>query len=151
MARTLDAKKLKRPIARRQKFASPPEIVRLEEREVIQYYAARRGKISDALMKLARPLLDEAQPTTVEQAQDVIALAALAWNVAVLDDPDEYSKAVAGLRVAENGKASERTLALLVSRKRELFPDDDRMVINFEVQIAGDGLRLLAASAVTGR
>ncbi|MFW6163523.1 MAG: hypothetical protein ACODAJ_12200 [Planctomycetota bacterium] len=86
-------------------------------------------------MKLAGPMLDDDDPTPVELA---IFLAAVAWNMAGFGEEKRRSE----LRRVSRDMAPEdfdlrvrvrQTVKDLIRRKLDLFPDDDRYIVDYEV------------------
>jgi len=108
----------------------------------------RPRKMSEVLMDFAQPLLD-----IVDDAgfKNVIILASLCWNLSFLSEQeqqkhlktivDELSKPDPLIRPELDAWARK-----LLQRKKALFADDRRMVVNHEVVDEKDGQRLFVIS-----
>jgi hypothetical protein len=103
------------------------------------------GKASAALLEVADPLLELARdPDEMEKA---LALALLAWNLSLLPEKERMermAKVIEGIvpGVAEDAQVNREELfdafreiiAVLISRKLQLFPLDDRHLVDVEVR-----------------
>jgi len=109
------------------------------------------SKLSEAVLEVGEPLLNEA--SSREQFEQAIMLTVMAWNFSLMD-PGDVTDAL--------GRAIEKTnsdfddayafvqlLGALIDRKLELYPDDDRMIIDYEVNVNKRGPNLLVAYALT--
>ena len=106
-------------------------------------------KMSEVLQEFAEPLLDT--PDGDEYFEGIISLAAISWNISFLPEKKQQKR----LRhiVHKIGKSDplasidvEDCIRMLLERKKTLFADDRRMVVNFEVVDEKDGQRLLVMS-----
>lgn len=110
-------------------------------------------KLSVALKKVAEPLL-EALPGRRRRREvlRVMRLAMLAWNAAVSLAPEDTGRELdeVSRRIYRDPQAAREIvlpmLQLLVERKRQLFPHDDRLVIDVEVLEVKDEFRIVAVS-----
>jgi hypothetical protein len=110
-------------------------------------------KMSVVLKKVAEPLL-EVLPERRQRSDvlTVMRLAMLAWDTSVMFAPEELDKALEKLsrEVFRSDEAMREIalplLQLLVARKRKLFPDDDRFVMDVEVREEEDEFRIVAVS-----
>jgi hypothetical protein len=86
-------------------------------------------KISDALLALVRPILDEvgADNITRVDLQRIVTVAATVWNASLLPDSQSLFEDARGL-VGEDS-----LLDTLVERRRSLFANDRRFITDFEV------------------
>jgi hypothetical protein len=122
---------------------------------VLGSVAPRPGelKMSDALEQVARPLLDGLpEGSGLKGVRTVMLLAMASWNVSVLRSPEQTDQDLQQLshRFAQGSREFPEItlplLRLLAERKRLLFPDDDRVVMDVEVEDRGDHFYIVAAS-----
>ena len=108
--------------------------------------------MSDVLEQFVEPYLKFAR--TAEEQRKLFSLATLAWNAAFLP-PGDCEKMIAEVLHASLPAAAERVKAdakdivdMLVVRKRLLFADNTRRIINFEITETADGFHLAVASTL---
>jgi len=109
-------------------------------------------KMSDVLEQFVEPYLRF--PRTAEEHRKLLTLATLAWNAALLP-PGDCEKMItevlhAGLpAAAEQVRAEAKDIVdMLVLRKRLLFADNSRRIINFDFTETADGFHLAVASTL---
>lgn len=106
------------------------------------------GKLSAAILDFARPLTENVDDDHFERA---VTLAILCWNVALLpEDKQEAELRKIASKMAEDAPAgfADETMTWtrwLVNRKKKLFADDCRMVVNYTVEDRGDSHHLFVA------
>jgi hypothetical protein len=125
-------------------------------------------KLSAALIELCEPF--EPENLTTKEFENLIALAAVAWNIAVLPKEERLEKLTAFVdeipkmrqeleyeigSVLDDG--SKNTIApatttlhfigAMIQRKEELFPNDQRLIMDFNVKDSPEGPHLTVASA----
>ena len=107
-------------------------------------------KMSEVLLDFAEPLLGESDDDRHFRA--AISIAAVSWNMAFLP-PKEWKVALSEVsKDMPKGDAFtdpeiREVLHSLVDRKKALFADDNRIIINYQVVGEGARPRLLVASA----
>ncbi len=87
------------------------------------------GKVSDALVDVAQPLLAQ-QPTTVETTTRILMLAQLVWNATITESM--LSK-LPGMLAAEMGLSEETCTDMVVPlarRKVAWYPNDTRYIVD---------------------
>lgn len=126
-------------------------------------------KLSAALIELCEPFEPENMSTM--EFENLIALAAVAWNIAVLPKDERLEKLTAFMETmpdmkeelvteidsvlhddSKNSDFAPATTMLhligaMIQRKDELFPDDIRLVLNYEVKDSPEGPHLTVSSA----
>ncbi len=126
-------------------------------------------KLSAALIELCEPF--EPDILSTKQFENLIALAAVAWNIAVLPKEERLERLTAFIETMPNMKEeleseidtvlhddSKNTdfapattmlhfIGAMIQRKDELFPNDDRIVVNFNVKDNPEGPYLTVSSA----
>ncbi|MFQ6036291.1 MAG: hypothetical protein ACE5NM_10685 [Sedimentisphaerales bacterium] len=108
-------------------------------------------KMSEVLLDFAEPFLET---LTDEQFEAGISFAAICWNISFL--PEREQRKLLRSLVDELGKSDplarfdvEDCARMLLERRRTLFADDRRMIVNYKVIDEGDSHRLLVMSAFT--
>jgi hypothetical protein len=114
-----------------------------------------QGKISDALVDVAKPALDQ-QSSDLETCEKIMALTMLAWNaVAIKEETGEpiLSKML-GILAVQTGfseQACAEIIAPLAKRKMEKYPNDRRIVMNVQVtEMDGGRFHVMATSMDRG-
>ncbi|WP_224249985.1 hypothetical protein [Hyalangium gracile] len=111
------------------------------------------SKMSDALEQVARPLLENMPDELgLHGTRTAVLMAAASWNAAVTHSPEETEQALQELArlFANDSPTLEKLtlpfLRLLAERKRQLFPRDDRLIMEVNVEDRGDHFYLTASS-----
>jgi len=107
-------------------------------------------KMSEVILDFAEPLLDAIDDD--ELFEKAISCAVACWNLSFL--PEKKQKKLVLSMVNELGKSDQLTrfeaedcTRMLLERKRILFADEKRIVVNYKVVEEGDYHRLLVMSA----
>ena len=125
-------------------------------------------KISQALLDISKPFRTDED--SVEKLREIIMLAATAWNITILPEQERIEtliKAVEKIptmqqdlkadmaKFVENGyqidKLSQASLmfqavAVMIKRKEQMYPDDNRSVVEFSVEDTPRGYHIKAAA-----
>src|SRR5690606_21738769 len=97
-----------------------------------EYWAPADDKISTRLDRVAKPLLDDLPADAgIEEKGVAYQLAAIAWN---LDVTDEEGSTVTAEISDSLGAEGRGLVEALRERKRTLFPDDRRMIVDMSVR-----------------
>jgi hypothetical protein len=104
-------------------------------------------RISESLQQLLDPYFDE--NTTGEEFRRMTVLAVLAWNRAVLPEQrgQEVIREARQHFPAEDEKTFLDLMEELVRRKRKLFPDDHRLIVDVEACKESDGTYYITAAS----
>jgi phage gp29-like protein len=126
-------------------------------------------KLSAALIELCEPF--ELKDISTKEFEKLIALAAVAWNIAVLPKEERLEKLTAFVdEIPEMREELENEIdtvlhddskntdfapattmlhfiGAMIQRKEELFPNDDRIIMNFNIKDNPEGPYLTVASA----
>ncbi len=126
-------------------------------------------KLSAALIELCEPF--EPENLSAKEFEKLIALAAVAWNIAVLPKEERLEKLTAFIETMPNMKEELETeidtvlhddskdtdfapattmlhfIGAMIQRKDELFPNDIRIVLNYNVKDSPEGPHLTVSSA----
>jgi hypothetical protein len=110
--------------------------------KIVQRRAGRR--VSEILMEFAEPWLDHVE--TDDQRRVVISIAVLAWNLARL--PDSERRDAKNLEMAEKvGEAGMSILNEMIARKLILYPEEKRIILDFEITADGGRMRVDVATS----
>ena len=110
-----------------------------------------QGKISDALVDVAKPFLDQ-QSSDLETCERIMALTMLAWNAVAMKEETGESmlSEMLGILAEQTGfseQACAEIIAPLAMRKMEKYPNDRRIVMNVQVtEMDGDRFHVTATS-----
>lgn len=117
--------------------------------QTLQVYAGEpTGKMSEMLKELRRPYL----PPNMDSAmyQHLVLLGVVAWNIACQPRATEAAELEKVLQLLNNRPAAQPDmrwmLTALVARKRRLFDDNKRRIIQYQVSETKDQFRLSVAS-----
>ena len=126
-------------------------------------------KLSAVLIELCEPF--EPQNITTKEFENLIGLAAVAWNIAVLPKEERLEKLTAFVEempemreelehevdtVLHDGSKDTdfapattmlHFIGAMIQRKDELFPDDNRLILEFNVKDSPEGPHLTVSSA----
>jgi phage gp29-like protein len=126
-------------------------------------------KLSAALIELCEPF--EPDILSTKELENLIALAAVAWNIAVLPKEERLERLTAFIETMPNMKEKLESeidtvlhddsknsdfapattmlhfIGAMIQRKDELFPNDDRIVVNYNLKDNPEGPYLTVSSA----
>lgn len=111
------------------------------------------NKISEAILDFAYPLLERCQ--TPEEEDKALTIAIIAWNVCLLpeEEADSFIENMCKELTKDDdhqGRAAfDEIMEYLVSRKKEFFDHDKRLVVNYEITHYEDRLHLQVAAEVS--
>lgn len=96
-----------------------------------------RKKLSLAILEVADPLLE--LDLDKKARNNFISLAILAWNLSLMPESKRAAHIrtfFAGFQITMSRAAVTEVhefITMLMDRKRRMYPDDDRFVVNFEI------------------
>ncbi len=108
-------------------------------------------KLSTRILYLAKPLTDNVDDDHFEM---VITLAVLCWNLALLPEDEQERELRRLLRKMTQGSLArfasevEAWARMLVDRKRTLFGDDRRPVVDFAISAEAGSRQLFVTSTL---
>jgi hypothetical protein len=126
-------------------------------------------KLSEALIELCEPF--EPEKLSTKEFENLIGLAAVAWNIAVLPEEERLEKladfvdtmplmrdeleceidTVLHADSKDTGVAPATTtlhfIGAMIQRKDNLFPKDNRLVLNYNVKDSPEGPHLTVSSS----
>jgi hypothetical protein len=108
-------------------------------------------KMSNALEDVIEPFVQEVE--TLDAMKNLVSIGAIAWNLALLPPEEtkkELPKLIKGLTMDfGDSEMLIDVINQLIERKRKMFPNVDRYIVNFEVEDVGDGWHLSVASTLS--
>ena len=135
-------------LRRKQRQRRPPG-----ERSPFSLGAPAGVRMSDVLGRFVRPFEDQADGE--EAYRRLLTLGVVAWNAAMVPDPDEREEMVDEVIdkvVREEGPggqtACEEIVNQLIERKKRYFAHYRRPIVSFVLEDMGDGYHLTVMSAI---
>ncbi len=107
------------------------------------------AKMSDMIEVILGSYIDE--PESTNAFTNLIGLAVMAWNTTLLpaDKQDESLDHLKNLfPQAEDLEMAKEMVAILMKRKLEIFPEVNRIIVDFSVVPDGDGWDIEIASTL---
>ena len=125
-------------------------------------------KLSAALIELCEPF--EPKNISTKEFSNLIGLAAMAWNIAVFPKEERLEKLTSFIETMPNMKEELKAeidtmlhddskdtdfapatttlhfIGAMIQRKDELFPNDNRIIMNFNVKDSPEGPHLTVSS-----
>ncbi len=104
-------------------------------------------RLSERLVDLIAPYRED--DLTADDYKTLIAAAASAWNLSLLPGQERGEALAQALRHAgaRNRQEPAELIAALMQRKQQLFPDDDRAIVHWEVSESDDEFHVVVASS----
>lgn len=137
--------------------AANPALAAMAERlgvgsKVVTTESIGQQKMSEVLEEFLAPLVGDATGTPLAQLRSVFGFGVVVWNLALTTETQEDFDAAFGELLGTFSEEPEERDALtsqaraLASRKRLLFPEDQRVIASFNLHYVGKVLRLEVAS-----
>jgi len=111
-------------------------------------------KMSEVILEFAQPLLDVVNDDA--STKHIIAFAIDAWNFAIIQEQSGSKALEKMMRETAKSGTDEATIVrykpyfdMLFQRKRELFPDNQRMILDYEFTESRDNFHLNVLSYST--
>jgi len=115
-----------------------------------KFPAVPEKKMSDVLVDFAEPLLQNLDDDRL--FDEAIAFAALCWNLALIPSQEQRAHVNEAVNAMARSGLFERygieqSIQMLLNRKRTLFADCSRLIVDYDIVDGPNGPRLLAVSA----
>ena len=110
-------------------------------------------KMSEVLEEFVEPYLDAAHNHS--QREKLFSIAIIAWNLAILPESDRQSMINKFLKEALNTndpltrQDTKGILDELIARKQKFFANNQRLIVDFELQDTGSSFHLSVASMLS--
>ena len=105
-------------------------------------------RVSERLVDLIAPYREDG--CTPERYEMLIGAAATAWNLSLLSEaerPEALRQSLRRAKVRDEEGVAE-VIVTLMRRKEQLFPDDHRTIVSWEVSTSGGQCHVTVASLV---
>ncbi len=110
------------------------------------------ARVSDRLVKVAEPLLSTlGKGQGLDTVEGIITLAAIVWNLgsAAELEPRVLDEMIGEVERTVPAPITRSDIEALLERRLDLYPDDRRMVLHFEVtRNPKGGFNVVAASTI---
>ena|GEM_PF-4669259 len=107
-------------------------------------------KMSDILLEYAKPFMDTVESDNKEEYENAIRISMMLWNCAIMQEGAKSRKEIMKmLKPAMPDAESKSVVKYMLERKRQMYPDNRRMMINYELSETADGFHLYVASTVS--
>ena len=116
--------------------------------------AESEKEMSEVLVDFAEPLLENINDESAGGFDEAIAFAALCWNLALLSSAEQRAhlrealNAMTGSHLFER-RGIEQSIQMLLNRKKTLFADYRRLIVDYENTDAGNGSHVLELVATS--
>lgn len=106
-------------------------------------------KMSDILLEYGEPLLDTIDSDNKAEYEKAIMISMMLWNCAIMQEAPKGRKKIEKMLKPIMPDAESRSVVkYMLERKREMFPDNKRMIMNYELAETPDGFHLSVASTI---
>jgi len=102
--------------------------------------------MSDALLEYAEPFMDVVYTDNKKEYERAIMMAVCLWNAAIMREEGNEQGANRLLEPLMEDAESKGVVHYMLNRKREMFPDISRYILDYEVTERGDDFHLSVAS-----
>jgi hypothetical protein len=103
-------------------------------------------KVSEILLEFAEPWLDEV--ANDDHRRKVVGMAVVAWNMARSADSERRKEK--NSEMAEKlGEAGMTILNDMITRKLALYPDEERIILDFEITTDGEKMRVEVVASLS--
>jgi len=109
----------------------------------------RLEKMSDILLEYGEPLLETIVSNNKAEYEKAIMMLMMIWNCAIIqEEPKGWNEAKRMLKPLMFNAESKSVVRYMLERKQEMFPDNKRMIMNYELHETTDGFHLSVASTI---
>ena len=113
----------------------------------------KKNKISQAILNYARPLLEECDNYNYNYYHNAISFAVIVWNLCLLpeNERETYYKELLNLMCGDDLEERvvwAKLIKIFMKRKKEMFPNDNRFIVNYKLIDRGKRMELTVAATV---
>jgi len=106
-------------------------------------------KMSDILLEYGIPLLDAIDSEDKKEYEKAIMMSIMLWNCAIMQEGPKGKKGIEKmLKPMMPDAESKSVVRYMLVRKHEMFPQNKRMIMNYELTETADGFHLTVASTI---
>jgi len=108
-------------------------------------------KMSDILLEYGKPFMDLVQTDNKADYEKSIQISMMLWNYSIMQDlrgSDGRKEIEKMLKPVMPDAKSKEVLRYMLERKRQMFPDNNRIMLNYELTETPDGFHLSVASTL---
>ena len=135
---------------------SDESLARMESQMTEQYGAEYKmirdktlEKMSDIILEYGQPLIDTIDSDDKEEYKNAIIMTIILWNCAIIEAPPiNWKKLKKELKPMVYDDESRSVVKYMLERKWEMFPDNKRIIMNYELNETPNGLYLSVASSI---
>ena len=108
-------------------------------------------KMSDILLAYAKPFMDTVKTDNKEDYEKAIQISMMLWNCAIMQEATKNRKEIMKmLKPVMPDAESKSVVNYMLERKRQMYPGNKRMIMNYELSETAEGFHLSVASTLTG-
>ena len=108
-------------------------------------------KMSDVLLEYGKPFMDVVQTDSKADYEKSIKISMMLWNCSIMHDAKGRKgrkKIEKMLKPVMPDAESKEVVRYMLERKRLMFPDNNRIILNYEIAETPDGFHLSVASTI---
>ena len=107
-------------------------------------------KMSEILLEYAKPFMDTIELDNKKEYEKAVILAMTLWNCSIMEeDPKNRKAAKEMLKPLMRDAESKSVMNYMLERKRQMYPNNKRMIMNYELTETPDGFNLSVASLLS--
>ncbi|NOQ36436.1 MAG: hypothetical protein GQ569_11170 [Methylococcaceae bacterium] len=94
----------------------------------------KNKKLSEKILELIEPYMSTvAKKNSEARMESLVLIGSTAWNIEVTGKKDLQDVIFKTLSTQEEISEIKKTINELIERKQKLFPDDDRLILNYKI------------------
>ena len=107
-------------------------------------------KMSEILLEYAKPLVDVVETDNIEYYEKAIKISIMLWNCTILQETTKSRKEIMKMLKPVMPDAESKSIVnYMLERKRQMYPDNKRVIMSYELSETAEGFHLSVASTVT--
>ena len=106
-------------------------------------------KMSDILMEYGRPIMETIITDNKAEYENAIKIVIVFWNSAIMEEEIKGRKEIEKmLKPIMPDAEAKSVVKYMLTRKHEMYPDNKRMILNYELNKTPDGFHLSVVSTI---